>query len=208
LAEHWRKRVGLAVLAALGVMPVAQAQIYISTGEDGVIVLSSSADGLAPQLLIPADNPALRGVTTSAPAPNLERLAPIPENYRSFVQEASATYRLPVALIHAVIAVESGYNPHAVSLKGAQGLMQLMPATARRFGNTNVWDPRNNILTGSRYLRWLLDFFGQNLELSLAAYNAGEGAVIRAGRQIPRYTETEKYVPKVLLLFHRAQRQI
>jgi soluble lytic murein transglycosylase-like protein len=84
--------------------------------------------------------------------------------------------------------------------------MQLMPATAKRFGNSNSWDPRQNILTGSKYLRWLLDYFGDDLELTLAAYNAGEGAVVQAGRKIPKFSETEKYVPKVLSIYNKAKR--
>jgi soluble lytic murein transglycosylase-like protein len=86
--------------------------------------------------------------------------------------------------------------------------MQLMPATARRFGVVNSFDPRVNILAGSKYLRWLLDYFEQDLELTVAAYNAGEKAVIQAGRRIPRFTETEKYVPKVLALYKRALQQL
>jgi soluble lytic murein transglycosylase-like protein len=84
--------------------------------------------------------------------------------------------------------------------------MQLMPATAKRFGGTNAFDPRDNILTGSRYLRWLLDTFNQNVELAVAGYNAGENAVIKAGHKIPPYSETQKYVPKVLARYERASK--
>jgi soluble lytic murein transglycosylase-like protein len=82
--------------------------------------------------------------------------------------------------------------------------MQLMPATAKRFGGTNAFDARDNILTGSRYLRWLLDTFNQNIELAVAGYNAGENAVIKAGHKIPPYSETQKYVPKVLARYEQA----
>ena len=122
-----------------------------------------------------------------------------------FIKEASSTYRIPTELIHAVISVESNYNPNAVSSKGARGLMQLMPATARRFGTNNASDPRQNILTGSRYLRWLLDFFDEDVELAIAAYNAGEAAVVKAGHKIPRFTETQRYVPKVLSIYKRVK---
>ena len=105
-----------------------------------------------------------------------------------------------------MIQAESNYNPRARSHKGAQGLMQLMPATARRFGAANSWDPRQNILTGAKYLRWLMDYFDQDLELTIAAYNAGEGAVMQAGRKIPKFAETEKYVPKVMALYKKAKR--
>jgi soluble lytic murein transglycosylase-like protein len=133
---------------------------------------------------------------------------PAAESFAPFVHEASLAYKLPAALIHAVIAVESNYNPRALSGKGAQGLMQLMPATARRFGVTDSFDPRVNILAGSRYLRWLMDYFEQDLELTVAAYNAGEKAVVQAGRRVPKFPETEKYVPKVLALYKKALLQL
>jgi len=103
-----------------------------------------------------------------------------------------------VALVHAVISAESGYNAAAVSRAGARGLMQLMPDTARRFGVQDIMDPAQNIRGGVAYLRELLTMFNGNLELTLAAYNAGENAVIRNGNRIPQYAETVNYVPKVL----------
>jgi soluble lytic murein transglycosylase-like protein len=143
------------------------------------------------------------GVAQVQPVPDV--LGFVPLNYQSFIQEASAVYHLPKELIHAVISVESNYNPNAVSPKGARGLMQLMPATAKRFGSNNSADPRQNILTGSRYLRWLLDFFDEDVELAIAAYNAGEAAVVQAGNKIPRFAETQRYVPKVLSIYKKAK---
>jgi soluble lytic murein transglycosylase-like protein len=102
-----------------------------------------------------------------------------------------------------VITVESGYNPRARSRKGASGLMQLIPATAKRFGVTNVWNPLDNIRGGARYLRELLGMFNDNMPLALAAYNAGEGAVMRSGNAIPPYPETRRYVPRVLEYYER-----
>jgi soluble lytic murein transglycosylase-like protein len=96
-------------------------------------------------------------------------------------------------LIHSVIKVESNYNPFAVSSKGAQGLMQLIPSTARRFGVSNVFNPAENIQGGSKYLKYLLDLFGGNSALALAAYNAGEGAVARYGG-VPPFPETQNYL--------------
>jgi soluble lytic murein transglycosylase-like protein len=183
----------------------AQAQIYAGITASGAILLSSSQDDNAAQLIVEEE---------VVPDSRSERLAatalphPIPEGFAPFVHEASVAYKLPAALIHAVIAVESNYNPRALSPKGAQGLMQLMPATARRFGVVNSFDPRVNILAGSRYLRWLMDYFEQDLELTVAAYNAGEMAVVQAGRRIPRFAETEKYVPKVLALYKKALLQL
>jgi soluble lytic murein transglycosylase-like protein len=182
----------------------AGAQVYAGVSAEGSIVLSSNEDDIATTLLIEAEKVA---VTPLALAPeNSAFSTKVPAGFLPFIQEASAAYKIPSELIHAVILVESNYNPRAFSPKGAQGLMQLMPATAKRFGNANSWDPRQNILTGSKYLRWLLDYFGDDLELTLAAYNAGEGAVMQAGRKIPKFSETEKYVPKVLSIYNKAKR--
>jgi soluble lytic murein transglycosylase-like protein len=182
----------------------ASAQVYTGLSAEGSIVLSSNEDDTANTLLIEAEKIAVVPLTLmSAEATFLTK---VPAGYLPFIQEASAAYQIPPALIHAVILVESNYNPRAYSPKGAQGLMQLMPATARRFGNANSWDPRQNILTGSKYLRWLLDYFDEDLELTIAAYNAGEGAVMQAGRKIPKFSETEKYVPKVLSIYNKARR--
>ena len=115
---------------------------------------------------------------------------------RSFIAEASRATGLPQALIDAVIRTESGYRPQAVSRAGAQGLMQLIPSTARRMGVIDPFDPRQNIMGGSRYLRRLYDKFG-SLKLAIAAYNAGPGAV-RKHKGIPPYKETQRYVQVVL----------
>jgi soluble lytic murein transglycosylase-like protein len=115
---------------------------------------------------------------------------------RHAVEKAAAQHAVPAELIHSVIQVESNYNPYAVSPKGAQGIMQLIPATARRFGVENVFDAAENIQGGAKYLRYLLDMFGGNYTLALAAYNAGEAAVTRYGG-VPPYTETRNYVQQV-----------
>lgn len=121
--------------------------------------------------------------------------------YDSMIEATAARVRIEPQLLRAVIAVESGYNSRAVSRVGARGLMQLMPATARRYGVRNAFDPAQNIHGGARYLRDLLDRFGQDKELALAAYNAGEHAVERHGRKIPPFSETRRYVPRVLGIY-------
>ena len=104
-------------------------------------------------------------------------------------------------LLRAVIVVESGFNSRAVSKRGAVGLMQLMPATATRFGVSNPYDPLQNVHAGARYLKFLIDRFGHDVRLALAAYNAGEEAVDRNGGQIPPFSETMAYVPRVLKIY-------
>jgi soluble lytic murein transglycosylase-like protein len=126
--------------------------------------------------------------------------------FARLIEEAAHRYGLDPLLLHAVIRAESGYNPDALSPRGATGLMQLLPDTARRYGVKDLYDPRQNVRAGARYLRDLLERFGNDLELALAGYNAGEGAVLRAGNRIPDYRETRAYVPKVLG-FYRAQKE-
>ncbi|MFN6964543.1 MAG: lytic transglycosylase domain-containing protein [Pyrinomonadaceae bacterium] len=117
--------------------------------------------------------------------------------YDSYIVESSQRYRIDPLLIYAQMHQESTFNPKALSPKGASGLMQLMPATARRFGVTNIYDPRQNIDAGVKYMRWLLDTFNQDVVLALAGYNAGEGAVMKYGNQVPPYRETQEYVRRI-----------
>lgn len=119
-----------------------------------------------------------------------------PEELNAIVQEAAAKYNLDPELIHAVIRAESGGNPRARSKRGAMGLMQLMPETARQLGVKNPWDPRQNVMGGAKYLRQLLDMFDGDLDKALAAYNAGPGTVRRYGG-IPPYRETRQYVQRI-----------
>lgn len=122
---------------------------------------------------------------------NRKRFTPI-------IATVAQRYQVDENLLHAVIMAESGYNPSALSPKGAVGLMQLMPDTAKRYGVVNSNDPTQNIHGGTRYLRYLLGLFNNNIQLALAGYNAGENAVISYGRKIPPYRETVNYVAKVL----------
>ncbi len=120
-----------------------------------------------------------------------------PAEYESIIATCSEKYGVSPALIKAVIHAESGYNPNAVSSKGASGLMQLMPGTARSLKVVNSLDPRDNVEGGVKYLRFLLDTFHGDVSLALAAYNAGLGKVARYGG-IPPYAETRTYVNRVL----------
>src|SRR5579863_6092632 len=121
--------------------------------------------------------------------------------FDSIIEHAAISASVEPNLLRAVIVVESGFNSRAVSKRGAVGLMQLMPATASRFGVSNPYDPRENVHAGARYLKFLIDRFGQNVRLALAAYNAGEEAVDRNGGRIPPFTETMAYVPRVLKIY-------
>jgi hypothetical protein len=126
-----------------------------------------------------------------------ERLVQIYRRYRTEIDEAAASTGLPPELIAAVIYHESGGNARAMSRTGARGLMQLMPRTARGFGVTDPFDPRQNIMAGARYLRGQLDRFGGNLALALAAYNAGPRNVYKYDRDIPPFRETQNYVRSI-----------
>jgi soluble lytic murein transglycosylase-like protein len=118
-----------------------------------------------------------------------------------YIERAARSQSVHPELVRAVIVVESAFNPHAVSKRGAVGLMQLRPATARRYGVADAFDPEQNIAAGVHYLRDLLTRYGNNLELTLAAYNAGEDAVERYGHSIPPFAETQHYVPTVLRIY-------
>jgi soluble lytic murein transglycosylase-like protein len=123
--------------------------------------------------------------------------------FAPLILQVAQEYSLDVSLLHAIITVESGYNPQAKSPAGAVGLMQLMPGTAQKYGVRNIWDPLENLQGGARYLRFLQAMFPDKLDLVLAAYNAGEGAVQQAGMKIPPYAETKAYVPAVISHYQR-----
>jgi soluble lytic murein transglycosylase-like protein len=127
--------------------------------------------------------------------------------YDSIIENAAVSAAVEPNLLRAVIVVESGFNSRAVSKRGAVGLMQLMPATAMRFGVSNAFDPKQNVRAGARYLKFLIDRFGHDIRLALAAYNAGEEAVDRNGGQIPPFSETMAYVPRVLKIYRMLTEQ-
>ena len=121
--------------------------------------------------------------------------------YSALIDRVARQENIRPALLHAVVRAESAYDPNALSRKGAMGLMQLMPMTAKRLGVSDSWDPEQNLRGGARYLSELLGIFDNDLKLTLAAYNAGENAVMKYGNQIPPYPETQDYVIKVLNFF-------
>ena len=128
--------------------------------------------------------------------------------YNKQILKVGKKYGLDPALLHAVILAESRYNADAISRRGAIGLMQLMPDTAARYKVADAFDANQNIRGGAQYLSYLLKLFDGDLELAIAAYNAGEGAVIRNGRKIPPYPETVAYVPKVMAFYRKYQERI
>jgi len=183
----------LAILAFWVPASLAHANLYEFIDDSGVRHYSTFAYDSRYKLVqrIPKVSPPPRRVDLDRPLHGVV-------DYSSLIEDEARSQGLDPALLQALIRVESGFNPAAVSNKGAMGLMQLMPATAKRYGVGDAFDPLQNIRGGTKYLKDLLQMFNQDLELVLAAYNAGENAVIRHGRRIPPYQETINYVPKVM----------
>lgn len=172
-------------LLAIGLAPPARSEVKVDVRDDGIKVI--------------------KGEPTEARSRRLAaRLVPVPTaKVADLVERWSSERGLDPRLVQAVVQVESGYNPKALSNKGAIGLMQLMPGTARDLGVDDPWNPEHNVAGGTQYLRRMLDFFSGDLELALAAYNAGPQAVLEhAG--IPPYSETRAYVRKILCLYEGA----
>lgn len=217
---------GLVALLAALALPAAHADVWGFVDDKGVAHFASEKLDERYELFfrggesfdtedgIPAPGPTPRAV--AVPTSSAARLiaffevSPSYKQVKHHLRDASKSHGVDYELLQALIATESGFDARAVSPKGAVGLMQVMPATAARYGVTGdarmpverkLTDPRTNIRTGTRYLRYLLDLFPGRLELALAAYNAGEGAVLRAGRRIPDYRETQNYVRTVMQLY-------
>jgi soluble lytic murein transglycosylase-like protein len=130
-------------------------------------------------------NPSLGGFTTGN------------SDVDNFIVESGRRNSVDPLLLYSIMHQESSFKARAMSYKGARGLMQLMPFTASRFGVTNIWDPKQNIEGGARYMRFLLDLFSGDVRLALAGYNAGEGAVMKYGYKVPPYSETREYVRRI-----------
>jgi soluble lytic murein transglycosylase-like protein len=178
----------IGVLACWSLPTPAEAQIYSWRDGSGTLVLSTTPQDPSAQVYVVRNS---SGVRATRAAVN-----PRSEAYEDLILRHAAEHDVSADLVRAVIQVESGFNPRARSVKGAMGLMQLMPATARELGVTDAYDPAQNIRGGVAYLKQLLTQFDSNVELALAAYNAGPGAVNRYG-SVPPYRETRSYVIKV-----------
>jgi soluble lytic murein transglycosylase-like protein len=181
-------RIAAVTVALLGAAPaVAHAQLYSWRDASGNLVLSDyPKDGAAPTYAV-----GTTGLRTTRAFSGHRNTA-----YDAVIAEHASLQGVRPDLVHAVIQAESAFNPMARSLKGAMGLMQLMPTTAVQFGVTNAYDPVQNIRAGVAYLRRLLDRYSHNEELALAAYNAGPAAVEKYGA-VPPYRETRDYVAKI-----------
>jgi soluble lytic murein transglycosylase-like protein len=180
----------------------AHSQIYSYVDADGLRHYTDVPDNNRYRLLILSP----RDRTASGERYDAMLLAKA-GRYDSIIEKAATAASVEPNLLRAVIVVESGFNSRAVSKRGAMGLMQLMPATATRFGVSNPYDPLQNVHAGARYLKFLIDRFGQDVRLALAAYNAGEDAVDRNGGQIPPFSETMAYVPRVLKIYQMLRNQ-
>jgi len=201
---------------ALSLPALATTHIYVSTVPGGLPSYSNEPEGanshLHMTLAEPPPRPRQR-LSSSAlsPRPALPSAyaALASPSLQQLVDAASRAYGVPNALLLAVMHVESSFNPAARSSAGAVGLMQIMPGTGERYGvRHRLADPQNNIDVGARYLKDLLVMFEGDTELALAAYNAGEGAVIKHGRRIPPYEETRHYVPLVMGLYAEYSRRL
>jgi soluble lytic murein transglycosylase-like protein len=182
----------LALAAIACVAAPAHAQIYSWRDANGHLVVANTprpgAGQIVPSYALPASN-TIR--TTSRVSGDRARM------YEGIIIEHARLNDVRPDLVRAVVQVESAFNPYARSAKGAQGLMQLMPATAQRFGVKNAFNPEENVRAGVAYLRQLLDRYGNDESLALAAYNAGPGAVDKYSQSVPPYAETRNYVSKI-----------
>ncbi len=200
---------GFVVAFAIVLPAQLRADIYSYTDENGVVHLTNiRPSGKAAKRYKVVIKTPPRRTPRSGVTPIMPRNSN-PERYRRFdrfIAEASQLYAIPQALIRGVIQVESNYNPRVVSHCGAQGLMQLMPQTGQRMGVRDPFDPRQNILGGTRYLRYLANIFGGDIVLTIAGYHAGEHAIIRY-QGVPPYETTQRYVPNVLRHYYRYRQQ-
>lgn len=214
----------LGIVLGCGLHAQAWADVWKHVDENGVTHFTNEPPTKDFQLVI-ASNPATSSAFGSGGrqdasdaaarrAVAMMNASPTYQAVQGSLTAASQSHGVDNELLKAMVSAESAFNPRAVSHKGAVGLMQIMPATARRYGvqsepgftvESKLTDPELNIRTGTRYLADLLRLFGGQTELAVAAYNAGEGAVMRAGNRIPNYKETQQYVRKVMSVYRMLQ---
>ena len=187
----------VSITLAIGLSPTALADIWKRVDKNGMSHFSNRYMGKGSVLVMRTKK---RSASRGGGGVS-RKLAQNKALYTPLIEKAARQYKLDPNLIHAVVRAESAYRADAESNKGAVGLMQLMPATAERYGVSDRLDPAQNIRGGTHYLRDLLLQF-RNMQLAIAAYNAGENAVIRYGHKIPPYPETQNYVQKVIRFYH------
>ena len=201
------RAVTVGLVVALGAAAsVCRADIYAYTDRAGTTHFTDHPNDPRYKLILrtPVETTAQQSADAKRASAWLARSV----EYDAVIGRAADAAKVRPELVRAVIVVESGFNPRAISRRGAVGLMQLLPATARRYGAFNAFDPEQNILAGAYYLADLIARYGsEKLELVLAAYNAGENAVEKYGRRIPPYKETQVYVPNVLKMYHALRAQ-
>jgi soluble lytic murein transglycosylase-like protein len=200
-------KVASIVVGLLGaVASAARADIYAYKDPAGTTHFSNVPDDARYRLILrtPAEAPTVGAPDARRAAAWLARSS----DFDAAIARAAREAFVHPELVRAVIVVESGFNPRAVSRRGAVGLMQLLPATARQYGAFNAFDPEQNIRAGAQYLSYLITRYGiEQLDLVLAAYNAGEAAVEKYGRHVPPYRETRAYVPNVMKMYRALRSQ-
>ena len=189
------------LLGALLMSAVVHADVFVSRDANGSYVLSNVHRPGRHYERVIRESAEVQAQTGIDQQPQMIAAQP----YAEMVLAAAAANELPAALLSAVIQQESNYDPRATSPKGAGGLMQLMPDTAREMGVTDVYDPQSNIQGGAKYLKRMMTLFGNDIALAVAAYNAGPQAVLSRGGVIPPFAETQRYVPSVLRQYRRLQ---
>lgn len=217
--SHWQRtgvRMALAIFIGLACQATAHANIWGFIDGQGVAHFAPDKKDPRYELFFRTDSSqpdVWREKTSVTAPPKLLAFYEVSTNYKAvkhLLREAASAHQIDYELLQALISTESGFDTHAVSPRGAVGLMQLIPATAQRYGvladanhsiEKKLTDPRINIRAGAKYLRDLLTMFPGQPELALAAYNAGEGAVQRAGNRIPNYPETQNYVKTVMQIY-------
>ena len=198
-----RAVIGFACIGlALALPGQASADIYQYVDADGVVHFTTTKSAPQAKLYLKSEGKTTGVRPGVTPSPPQDRDPARFSRFDEHIRQAATLYQIPAELVRAVIKVESDYDPRAVSTAGARGLMQLMPDTAAGLQVRDINDPRENIFGGVRYLRILANMFNGDLELTVAAYNAGENAVIQH-RGIPPYAQTKDYVVKVTKFYRR-----